>query len=343
MRAVVVIVAALAAALAAPRVAEAFPTGFQFDDDPVTGDGAGGVAFTGAPRFAGHDCAVCHVDPTRQVGVSFDADPVDIFSNGYVPGQQYRMRVRLLREHAAADFLPAGDYCVPNTNQRCDDNGFALEIDDATGHPQGTFVPATANGACTGAPPDASARVLMDGSAVTHSGFHHGLDSWTFCWTAPATGAGPLTAYISAVDGNGGDGTEANPNDVSGDDVVTGAVPLDQAGGEPLGSQRGGCAVAPGRGGPRGLTALIVGALAALLLIVRLVRPRRALALVALGVLLAGSGCAHVKPWEKEKLAERKMQFGADPDEAELDLHMQEAREGSSGGYGSAGGGCGCN
>ena len=54
-------------------------------------------------------------------------------------------------------------------------------------------------------------------------------------------------------------------------------------------------------------------------------------------------GCVTVKPWEKEKLAERKMQFAPDPDEDELDLHMQEAREGSSGGHGSAGGGCGCN
>ena len=55
------------------------------------------------------------------------------------------------------------------------------------------------------------------------------------------------------------------------------------------------------------------------------------------------AGCATVHPWQREKLAERKMQFAPDPDEDELDLHMQEAREGSSGGYGSAGGGCGCN
>jgi hypothetical protein len=64
---------------------------------------------------------------------------------------------------------------------------------------------------------------------------------------------------------------------------------------------------------------------------------------VLLGLALALAGCATVHPWEKEKLAERKMQFAPDPDEDELDLHMQEAREGSSGGYGSAGGGCGCN
>ena len=45
----------------------------------------------------------------------------------------------------------------------------------------------------------------------------------------------------------------------------------------------------------------------------------------------------------RETLAKRNMKFAPDPAEDELDLHMQEAREGSSGGYGSSGGGCGCN
>jgi hypothetical protein len=35
--------------------------------------------------------------------------------------------------------------------------------------------------------------------------------------------------------------------------------------------------------------------------------------------------------------------FAPDSAEDELDLHMQQSREGSAGGYGSAGGGCGCN
>lgn len=55
------------------------------------------------------------------------------------------------------------------------------------------------------------------------------------------------------------------------------------------------------------------------------------------------SGCTAVKPYERELLAKPIMQLQPDPDEDELDLHMLDAREGSSGGYGSAGGGCGCN
>ncbi len=54
-------------------------------------------------------------------------------------------------------------------------------------------------------------------------------------------------------------------------------------------------------------------------------------------------GCAPVKPYQREFLAKPIMQFGSDPDEDTLDLHMLEAREGAEGGYGSAGGGCGCN
>jgi Domain of unknown function (DUF4266) len=64
-----------------------------------------------------------------------------------------------------------------------------------------------------------------------------------------------------------------------------------------------------------------------------------ALALVS----LAGAGCARVKPYERELLAKPIMTFQPDPYEDVLDLHMLEAREGAVGGYGSAGGGCGCN
>ena len=64
------------------------------------------------------------------------------------------------------------------------------------------------------------------------------------------------------------------------------------------------------------------------------------LMLLALGF---ASGCVRVKPYERELLAKPTMTFSPDPHEDELDLHMLEAREGATGGYGSAGGGCGCN
>ena len=60
-------------------------------------------------------------------------------------------------------------------------------------------------------------------------------------------------------------------------------------------------------------------------------------------LLALASGCVRVKPYERELLAKPTMTFQPDPHEDVLDNHMLEAREGAAGGYGSAGGGCGCN
>jgi hypothetical protein len=65
--------------------------------------------------------------------------------------------------------------------------------------------------------------------------------------------------------------------------------------------------------------------------------------LVLSSLLALAAGCVRVKPYERELLAKPTMTFQPDPHEDVLDLHMLEAREGAAGGYGSAGGGCGCN
>jgi hypothetical protein len=49
-----------------------------------------------------------------------------------------------------------------------------------------------------------------------------------------------------------------------------------------------------------------------------------------------------VKPWERDVLAEKKMQLVASPLEAYLDEHIYYSKESSSGGSGIGGGGCGC-
>ncbi|HEU5060833.1 MAG TPA: DUF4266 domain-containing protein [Kofleriaceae bacterium] len=61
--------------------------------------------------------------------------------------------------------------------------------------------------------------------------------------------------------------------------------------------------------------------------------------------LLASAGCGRfaVRPSEKEHLADRTMRFDADRQEAAADDHVQNNREGSAGGRGTSGGGCGCN
>ena len=55
------------------------------------------------------------------------------------------------------------------------------------------------------------------------------------------------------------------------------------------------------------------------------------------------TGCTHVHPWEREQLAKPKMALTDEPEAVLLEQHVYEYREGASGGYGGAGGGCGCN
>jgi len=50
-----------------------------------------------------------------------------------------------------------------------------------------------------------------------------------------------------------------------------------------------------------------------------------------------------VQPYEKEDLADPMMQFDYEEDEFSVREHMLEAQEGSRGGFGPGGGGCGCN
>jgi len=66
-----------------------------------------------------------------------------------------------------------------------------------------------------------------------------------------------------------------------------------------------------------------------------------------IGTLLLCAGCSQlseVKPWEKEALAKESMQFGGiNPLVSKFEQHIYFSKEGTRGGYGVAGGGCGCN
>jgi hypothetical protein len=67
-----------------------------------------------------------------------------------------------------------------------------------------------------------------------------------------------------------------------------------------------------------------------------------ALAALALAVILV-SGCATVRPWERELLSDRIMDPGAVARERAAERHWVETREGAMGGPLGAGGGCACN
>jgi hypothetical protein len=71
---------------------------------------------------------------------------------------------------------------------------------------------------------------------------------------------------------------------------------------------------------------------------------RAALFLVA-SLCLASSlaGCVTVRPQERAALADPSMQFEGDPHVDSQMRHALDNREGSYGGGGVSGGGCGCN
>ena len=75
-----------------------------------------------------------------------------------------------------------------------------------------------------------------------------------------------------------------------------------------------------------------------------MVDPRRTFALLVFVTAAAlAMGCATVKPQERAVLADPIMQFEGDPQASAQLRHAIDNREGSYGGGGVAGGGCGCN
>jgi hypothetical protein len=59
--------------------------------------------------------------------------------------------------------------------------------------------------------------------------------------------------------------------------------------------------------------------------------------------ILVSAGCVTVKPQQRSVLADPIMQFEGDPQASAQLRHAIDNREGSYGGGGVAGGGCGCN
>jgi hypothetical protein len=59
--------------------------------------------------------------------------------------------------------------------------------------------------------------------------------------------------------------------------------------------------------------------------------------------LLLAAGCATVKPWQRESLADPIMQPDRNPMQVAQLEHVYFSREAANGGRSVGGGGCGCN
>ncbi len=69
----------------------------------------------------------------------------------------------------------------------------------------------------------------------------------------------------------------------------------------------------------------------------------KAILLLASALLITVTGCANVKPWQREHLADYTMRGDRDPLGVAQAEHIWFSREDASGGRGVGGGGCGCN
>lgn len=72
-------------------------------------------------------------------------------------------------------------------------------------------------------------------------------------------------------------------------------------------------------------------------------RVRQICRLTVAAVLLLISGCATVKPWDRDLLAQKRMSFNPAPMLQAIDEHIYFSKEASMGGIDVGGGGCGCN
>lgn len=65
--------------------------------------------------------------------------------------------------------------------------------------------------------------------------------------------------------------------------------------------------------------------------------------LFVIAICLIASGCATVEPWERGRFAKAEMSFEPDAMQSAFHRHVYFAKEASSGGATTSGGGCGCN
>ncbi len=244
----------LVASLLAPRLALAFADSTQFfanaalPHSATVSASSEGIYFTGAPRFAGQNCAACHVDGPGKIGIKVGADVTSLFSNGYVPGQTYVLEVELLGETQGLSHT--GSCTAPPTPLdhyayvQCNNNNYALEIDTPRGPLAGGFcASAPSKNVCPAPNPFADESLVAPAgdaafgnrafSATPGQSYilvRNDPRIWHLWWTAPAAGTGPLTLRVAMVDGNGGSGAADNDQDPDDDDTVQAAIPIAEAG-----------------------------------------------------------------------------------------------------------------
>jgi hypothetical protein len=182
--------------------------------------GGGGIFGTGGARDYNITCANCHLDDKKQQGqiaIDFAFNPPQPMVNGvagYTPGTTYTITATLSGEHLGLS--GCGPYVTGNINN------FAASFESSGGLSAGVLASDSGQSSanCGKTTPMAGRTTLLYGDC--HAIFSDdgdmadlGRTTWSFSWTAPSAGAGTITMYYGAVDGD-------CMMDSFGDDVKTG-------------------------------------------------------------------------------------------------------------------------
>jgi hypothetical protein len=222
---------------------------------PSVSASTGGVYFTGSPRWSSLDCSTCHTDGPGIVTVHVGSSDATLFTLGYAPGTTYELQIELRNE--TEGLMYGSPTCTEPTAMnyvQCNNNSFGLEIDDDAHDPVGKLC--SEQPGSSGCPmPNIlgdDTVVSPDGQAVFGNRKHSDAKTvsvndpvrWSFWWTAPPQGTGPVTIYLGAVDGNGGAGTRDNDQDPYNDDTVSATIALQELNAAVPTGVKAGCSLA---------------------------------------------------------------------------------------------------
>lgn len=70
---------------------------------------------------------------------------------------------------------------------------------------------------------------------------------------------------------------------------------------------------------------------------------KKVLTVLCAVIILSISACTTVQPYQRGTLSKEEMQFDSDASGIAAREHFLNSLEGSTGGFGTGGGGCGCN
>jgi hypothetical protein len=202
-RRLLLVLSLLCLALLLPARAEAFFTRGFFERSAALG-GAGSLFYTGSVRERGWDCSACHVDAPRKLRVGFTVQPSDfVASRSYVPDTEYTIEVALLNE-------------ALGLGTQFNSNGFLAEFSQGR-LPMGRLAESS------------TTELLDNGRIVSSLNVTRDLYSWSFRWTAPAPGSGPVVINLGAVDGNGAGEASLSFQDYQNDDIYVAELELTEA------------------------------------------------------------------------------------------------------------------